>query len=419
MKFLRTVSTRRLLALIAGVTLAIGGGTAIAVAASSGGPVPKPKPLADAIHSALAAPAVDGITAQIKFTNHLIDSTNIVGVDPILTGATGRLWLSSDHKVRLELQGDRGDAQAVIANGSFWVYDPMANTVYKGTVPGHTGAKDSGKDSAKNSIPSVAEIQKDIQNVLQSANVKGAIPGDVAGQPAYSVQISPKHDGGLLGSASLAWDAVRGVPLRLAVYAAGQGSPVLELKATDISYGAIPASVFAISPPAGAKVVNVSSPNSGSGSGSAKDNPKTGKHGLAALGNGKSQTVKDVQSKLSFALHAPSTLVGLPRHAVRLVDFGKTHGALVTYGQNLGGMLVLEQAAGSGTGVLGGGAGKSGGGDRRSGLSLPTVSIGKGVTGHELDTALGTMVQFTRGGVTYTVLGSVPAAAADAAARAL
>ena len=36
-----------------------------------------------------------------------------------------------------------------------------------------------------------------------------------------------------------------------------------------------------------------------------------------------------------------------------------------------------------------------------------------GVTGQELDTALGTVVRFTRGGVSYIVLGSVPAAAAD------
>ena len=42
-----------------------------------------------------------------------------------------------------------------------------------------------------------------------------------------------------------------------------------------------------------------------------------------------------------------------------------------------------------------------------------------GATGHELDTALGSVVTFTRDGVSYTVLGSVPAAAADLAARAL
>ena len=60
---------------------------------------------------------------------------------------------------------------------------------------------------------------------------------------------------------------------------------------------------------------------------------------------------------------------------------------------------------------------KSGSGDHQ-GLSLPTVSI-NGATGQELDTALGTVVRFTRGGVTYTVIGSVPAAAAEAAARGL
>ena len=38
-----------------------------------------------------------------------------------------------------------------------------------------------------------------------------------------------------------------------------------------------------------------------------------------------------------------------------------------------------------------------------------------GATGQELDTALGTVVRFSRGGVTFTVLGSVPAVAADAA----
>jgi hypothetical protein len=54
----------------------------------------------------------------------------------------------------------------------------------------------------------------------------------------------------------------------------------------------------------------------------------------------------------------------------------------------------------------------------QAGLSLPTVSI-NGATGEELDTALGTMIRFSRGGVAYTVIGSVPPAAAEAAARGL
>ena len=32
------------------------------------------------------------------------------------------------------------------------------------------------------------------------ANLSGAIPTSIAGRPAYTVRISPKHDGGLLGA---------------------------------------------------------------------------------------------------------------------------------------------------------------------------------------------------------------------------
>ncbi|HJS95917.1 MAG TPA: hypothetical protein VJ741_16755, partial [Solirubrobacteraceae bacterium] len=111
MRFLRTVSTQRLLAIVAGLILAVAGGTAIAVAASSGGPVPPRESLAKALHQAASAPTVSGITARIKFTNNLIDSTDIQGSDPILNGASGRLWLSTTgDRMRLELQGDGGDA---------------------------------------------------------------------------------------------------------------------------------------------------------------------------------------------------------------------------------------------------------------------------------------------------------------------
>ena len=42
-----------------------------------------------------------------------------------------------------------------------------------------------------------------------------------------------------------------------------------------------------------------------------------------------------------------------------------------------------------------------------------------GATGTELATALGTMITFERGGVSYTVVGSVPPAAVENAARGL
>ena len=50
--------------------------------------------------------------------------------------------------------------------------------------------------------------------------------------------------------------------------------------------------------------------------------------------------------------------------------------------------------------------------------SLPTVSL-DGVTAHELSTQLGTILSWDKGGVSYVLAGSVPAAAAESAARAL
>src|SRR4051794_23896826 len=113
MSFLRRITTRQLLLLCGAAAAVVIGGAAIAIAAGAGGPKPPPKPLAVAIHDALSAPAVQGVTARVKFTNHLVDSADIQGSDPILSGATGRLWASVDGHVRIELQSERGDAQLV------------------------------------------------------------------------------------------------------------------------------------------------------------------------------------------------------------------------------------------------------------------------------------------------------------------
>jgi len=65
----------------------------------------------------------------------------------------------------------------------------------------------------------------------------------------------------VLGAVEVGWDAVNGVPLRAAVYAQGSNTPVLELSATNVTFGNVPASDFAVSPPSNAKVVRVSQPS--------------------------------------------------------------------------------------------------------------------------------------------------------------
>ncbi|MGI8558153.1 MAG: LolA family protein [Solirubrobacteraceae bacterium] len=387
--------TAKLLGLMLAITVLAGSISAVALGAlSAGGPVPPPKPLANAIHDAAAASSVPGVTATISFTNHLIDSSSIQGGGPLLKGASGRLWASSDGHVRLELQGERGDTQVLVSPTAFSVYDASSNTAYEGTIPTR---KDSAKPGAQHSLPTVAKIQDELSKLMQHVGVSGATPTNVGGAAAYSVSISPKHSGGLLGSAELAWDAAHGVPLRAAVYAQGQSAPVLELTATSVSLAPVASSVFAISPPAGAKVVRVKRPTQPPAAGHARSAKAV--DGVAA-----------VSKSLPFKLSAPATLAGLPRAGVKLLDWSGKPAALVTYGQHLGAIAVVERMSDA--------AGKPGGPASQGKTSLPSVQV-NGASGTELATALGTLLRFERSGVSYIVAGSVPPAAAEAAARGL
>lgn len=396
MQYLRRISSTRLLALCAVVVALGAGGAAIAIAGSAGGPTPPPKPLDVAIHDALTAPATPGVSARIRFTNKLIDASSLQGADPILTGATGRLWASPEGggKLRIELQADggNGDTQVLVDGDRFTVYDSGSDTVYRGALP-----KDTHKADQTDQPPTLAKVQRILEKIAGHATLSEATPTNVAGEPAYSVRITPKHDGGLFGAAELAWDAEHGTPLRAAIYAAGRSDPVLELEATSISFESVPASTFAISPPAGAKVVDLD-PSGHAGDNGQEQDPVTG--------------LEAVQKQVPFTIAAPATLAGLPRAEVRLIEIDKDPAALVTYGKGLGGIAVLESQA-SQKSVPSAKAGEDHGG-----LSLPKVSI-NGISGDELDTALGTVVRFERAGVSYVVLGSVPPVAAEAAARAL
>jgi hypothetical protein len=399
MTYLRRISTMRLLVIGAMLTLLAAATAAIALAATGGGPTPPPKPLDEAVHDALSASPPEGVTARVHFTDNLIGESVLEGSDPLLGGASGRLWAASDGQLRLELQADvskssAGDLELLVDKSRFTVYDPGTETVYEGTLPHHGVESDEG--GGKDQPPSLARVREGIEEAMKHADLSGAIPSDVAGRPTYTLHLAPKEDGGLVGGAELAWDAANGAPLRAALYAKGESSPVLELSATEVSFGPVSESVFEVSPPPGAKVVELNPPARGEGEGSGGSASVTG--------------LESVQAEISFPLSAPPSLAGMARDQVRLVSSGEDAGALITYGKGLGGIAVLELPAGE--------AGSSEAGEAGD-LQLPSVSIAGASRAQELETPLGTLIRFRRGRVEYAVAGSVTAAVARAAAQGL
>src|SRR4051794_24928599 len=205
MRRLRTASTRRLLMIVA-VLVATVAAAGIAQAALTTSPKPDPKPLDRALLDAANAKPVAGVTARVKFTNNLLPSGSLPenAASPVLTGADGRLWLSDDGRVRLELQSDAGDAQLVIDGERFMFYDAASKTAYTGRLPQDEKTKPKGAERK----PSLRNIQTALAKLGQAWTLSGAQPTTTAGQPTYTVRIAPKDDGGLLGAAEVAWDAV-------------------------------------------------------------------------------------------------------------------------------------------------------------------------------------------------------------------
>ena len=360
MNIFRRLPLSRLL-LLCGVMLITGiSATAIAFALGSA-PVPPAKPLADAVHDALAAPPVQGISARVTLTNQLLEGVNLatgsasggeLASSPLVKGGSGRLWIAANGDLRLELQAEAGDTEILFDGHTATVYDAASNTLYRYT-PSSTGEGD-GKASGGGQVPSVAQIEEAISHLERHADVSAATPTDVAGRPAYTVRVSPKEAGSLFAGAELSFDADTGIPLRAAVYSTTSSAPAIELAMSEVSYGPVDSSVFSISPPASAKVEVLTAPAHG---------------------------------------HAPTAGERPPEQRPRLSTHG--HG-----GSAIAVLTVHEKEPAS------------------SVEGLPKVSI-DGTTGEELKTELGTILTFARGGERYVLAGSVPAADVEALAREL
>ena len=375
-----TRSLPRYLIHITAVVLVLAG-AAIAIASRSEAESPPPdKPLAQAVQDALSAPAPEGVSGRLEFSNRLIDADALpdASLAPLIAGAEGRFWIGGEGRARVELETVAGNVQVELSRDRLSLYDPLSQKLY--VAPAAELPRPDG----------AADLTSMLTRIARSFDISGAQPGTVAGKAAYTVRLAPRHDGGLLGAAEVAWDAAHGIPLRAAIYAQGEPEPVLELKATDVDFGAVSDADLRIERPAGTRVVEI-------------DHAAADHHGG---GIGRSAAVASVQAKLDFDLSAPRELAGLPRRSVRTIRLGDEAGALATYGKGIGALMVIEHPAGDEAGP---------GGDLPG---LQQLSIG-GATARELTTALGTLIQFERGGVSYTVLGSVPPAAAEAAARAL
>ncbi len=333
------------------------------------------------------------MSAQIQLTNHLLEGANLASgggeasqltSSPLLSGASGRLWISKEGRVRLELQSEKGDTQIYYDGHTALDVRRLFQHALPLHAPGRrrkreqamngSGASDSERrrtaiglgqrrpSSAHRRHHEVPERGQDRRSDRPSRKARRRLRRDThrRGRPGrlHRARIAQGRRQPA-GGAELSWDAANGVPLRAAVYSTESAAPVLELAATSISYGPVEPSVFEFTPPANAKVEEVVLPKPGEHQG---DSEHGGEH---------------------------------------------EHPNVTTHGGGPGTIAVLEAKAKAGSSTT---------------SSLPEglqqVKI-NGVYASELPTELGTLLSFERSGVRYLLAGAVTPSAVEAVAKGL
>lgn len=371
--WVRRAPAAQLVAIGVAVAAAFVAANVVAGLDTSGAKPPQPATLQELTLRELGAAGPAGVTADFRYVDSLVPATSLVPQAsaggsplPLVTGANGRLWYQ-DGRLRLEFQTSQGDTQLLLHGTHALMYDASDGTAFAATLP---------------TIATIGRLRTGLAGAVQllgrvrsTLTISQPQPGVTAGRPSYRVRMVPVARTGLLAGVSLAVDADTGTPLRLDVYGRGQSAPLVEFALSNVRYGTVDPSVFRLRLPFGMRPVPVrfgSTPSVGA----------------------------------TVACNAPAALGGLALASCQESSrAGELPGKLLVYGRSFGAVVVLEQP---------------GGGDPGGGLwgLLPSVSV-SGAEGRELVTPLGSLVRFARGGVTYTVLGSVPRAVVEAVARGL
>jgi outer membrane lipoprotein-sorting protein len=419
---------RRTLALIAAgaviaVVLVVGVVTAGAQGPSSLPSITVSQLLQNVATKAQSTTAVSG---DVAWSNDLLGSSSLLslggnqtpaGLSSLLTGGSGRVW-AQNGKARLESQGQNGDFVAVADGATIWTWDSMTNTATRYSSPSASGATASPAPQA--SLDPATAIAALIQKLAPNATLSVSGRAVVAGRQTYTLTLTPTSPVTTFGSVRVAIDGQRWVPLRVQVFAKGDGSAVMSAGFKRVSFSAISDSLFSFSPPSGATVIHKQL-------GTAQGAPVKGIAGKAGAAEGGAThqaplTLTQAKAQAPFLLTPSSTPAGVAfrgafvtptvtkaqaaignptaQQARMIAVLGKHPTAALDYGTGFGTVLVVESKTTAGQDAqvqqqLG----------RLSTIGKTTVN---GMPATKLQTSLGSAVTFRQGDVRVIVAGFVP-----------
>jgi outer membrane lipoprotein-sorting protein len=322
-------------------------------------------------------------------------------------GASGprsaRIWHGNPDQLRAEIQGKNGD-QVFVKNGSeVSTYDGATNTL-------RTGQKDTQDQQSPEQAASPEKINEVLADISPTSDLKTGTPVEFADRWAYPLTLEPKDKSlTLVDRAEALVDAETFVPLSFQMYAKDTPDPVVSYEASDFQVGPVPDDRFQLETPPGAEVV----PMDESGNGE-----KQGKEGGAHEPQ-QVASVEEAQQLVGFPVkQLASAPGGRELSEIRVTG---SDAAIQTYGSGWGAVTLVQKSESADESQTGQSQEGSSGHDKdaQGGQSqVPTVDLG-GVEAKEISTPIGTALSWSVDGVSYSLVGSAPAAELEDAARGL
>jgi outer membrane lipoprotein-sorting protein len=261
------------------VAVIVVAGVAVAVPATASASVSLPSKTPAQVLELVEGSTVTAFSGTVEETTDLglpslpagsVPSSGKSGTAADLALFTGpnslRVYVDGKSKVRVQDLESLAERDVILNGSDVWVYDSKDNSVTHGTVssrqhfarPGGASPQAVSPDPTDptSSTPSglatklIAEL-KTSSTVTVDSNLR------VAGRPSYDLVLTPKVTDTLIGSISIAVDAETGLPLQVQVSARGQKTPAVSTGFSSLDLSTPAASLFAFTPPAGAKVTQV------------------------------------------------------------------------------------------------------------------------------------------------------------------
>lgn len=166
--------------------------------------------------------------------------------------ASVRLWRGVGEGLRLEVLNAQSERDLYASRAGVWLWNSSGEQATHLVPPSGVGPSTMSA-SAQSTFDPTTVADRIVTALSTDSVVRLGHNTYVAGQPVYTLVIQPTQTGSTIGRVSLWVDAANDQVLGMAVQGT-DGTTDVSWQFTQISFGALPASTFVFSPPAGATV---------------------------------------------------------------------------------------------------------------------------------------------------------------------